>query len=143
MDPEPGEDVDDRQLKGEGRQNASREILEKLSADISRRWLGGYEGLEIMPGIVGTTVLGISVAEMVLSTVVRMSVLYAWKGPGPWMAAALWGTAFQVVIMPCRWALEWGQTQGEAIAQAMEDKVGGANLPLDGGGTGTANHGRN
>ncbi len=143
MVPEPGEDVDDRQLKGEGRQNSSREILEKLSADISRRWLGGYEGLEIVPGIVGTAVLGISVAEMVLSTVVRMSVLYAWKGPGPWMAAALWGTAFQVVIMPCRWALEWGQNQGEAIAQAMEDKVGGANLPLNGGGTGATNSGRN
>jgi hypothetical protein len=27
--------------------------------------------------------------------------------------------------------------------QAMEAKVGGANLPLDGGGTGTTNNGRN
>jgi len=143
IDPEPEEDVDDRQLKGEGRQNSSREILEKLSADISRRWLGGYEGLEIVPGIVGTVMLGVSAAEMVLSTVVRMSVLYAWKGPGPWMAAALWSTAFQVVVMPCRWALEWGQDQGEAIAQAMEDKVGGANLPLDGGGTSTIDSERN
>jgi hypothetical protein len=143
IDPEPEEDVDDRQLKCEGRQNSSREILEKLSADISRQWLGGYEGLESVPGIVSTAVLGVSAAEMVLSTVVRMSVLYAWKGPGPWMAAALWSTAFQVVIMPCRWALEWGQNQGEAIARAMEDKVGGANLPLDGGGTGATNSGRN
>jgi hypothetical protein len=143
MDLEPEEDMDDRQLKGEGRQNSSREILEKLSADISMRWLGGYEGLEIVPGIVGTVMLGVSATEMVLSTVVRMSVLYAWKGPGPWMAAALWSTAFQVVIMPCRWALEWGQDQGEAIAQAMEDKVGGANLPLDGGGTSTVDSERN
>ena len=143
MDPEPEEDVDDRQLKGVGRHNPSRETLEKLSADISRRWLGGYEDLEILPGIVGTAVLGVSAAEMMLSTIVRMSVLYAWKGPGPWMAAALWSTAFQVVIMPCRWALEWGQDQGEAIAQAMEANVGGANLPLDGGGTSTINNGRN
>jgi hypothetical protein len=135
--------VDDRQLEGEGRQNSSREVLEKLSADISRRWLEGYEGLEIVPGIVGTAVLGVSAAEMMLSTVVRMSVLYAWKGPGPWMAAALWSTAFQVVIMPCRWALEWGQDQGEMIAQAMEDKVGGVNLPLDGGGTSTIDSERN
>ncbi len=135
--------MDDRQLKGEGCQNSSREILEKLSADISRRWLGGYEGLEIVPGIVGAVMLGVSAAEMVLSTVLRMSVLYAWKGPGPWMAAALWSTAFQVVIMPCRWALEWGQDQGEAIGQAMEDKVGGANLLLDGGGTSTINSGGN
>ena len=135
--------MDDHQLKGEGRRSPSREVLEKLSADISRRWLRGYEGLEIFPGIVGTAVLGVSAAEMMLGTVVRMSVLYAWKGPGPWMAAALWSTAFQVVIMPCRWALEWGQDQGEAIAQAMEAKVGGANLPLDGGGTSTLNSERN
>ncbi len=136
--------MDDRQLKGEGRHNPSREALEKLSADISRRWLGGYEGLEILPGIVGTAVLGVSAAEIRLGTVVRMSILYAWKGPGPWIAAALWSTAFQVVIMPYRWALEWGQGQGEAIAQAMEAKVGGANLPLDGGGTSTINaSGRN
>ena len=143
IDPEPEGDMDDRRLEGEGRQNFSREVLEKLSADISRRWLEGYEGLEIVPGIVGTAVLGVSAAEMMLSTVVRMSVLCAWKGPGPWMAAALWSTAFQVVIMPCRWALEWGQDQGEMIARAMEDKVGGANLPLDGGGTSTFDKGRN
>ena len=45
--------------------------------------------------------------------------------------------------MPCRWALEWGQDQGEMIARAMEDKVGGANLPLDGGGTSTSDKERN
>jgi hypothetical protein len=143
MDPDPEEGMDDQQLEGEGRRSPSREALEKLSADISRRWLGGYEGLEILPGIVGTAMLGVSAAEMVLGTVVRMSVLYAWKGPGPWMMAALWSTAFQVIIMPYRWALEWGQDQGEAIARAMEDKVGGANLPLDGGGTSTINNERN
>jgi hypothetical protein len=55
------------------------------------------------------------------------------------MAAALWSTAFQVVIMPGRWALEKGRNQGEMIAQAMEAKVGGANLPMDGGGTGSNN----
>jgi hypothetical protein len=116
--------------------------LERLSVDVSKRWLGSYEGFEVVPGIIGTAMLGISAAEMMLSTVVRMSVLYAWKGPGPWMATALWSTTFQVAIMPCRWALEWGQNQGEAIAQAIEDKVGGANLPLDGGGTGTIDSGR-
>ncbi len=108
-----------------------------------KRWLGGYEGLEVVPGIVGTAMLGISIIEMTLSTIVRMSALYAWKGPGPWMAAALWSTAFQVVVMPYRWALEWGQNQGEAIAQTMESRVGGANLPLDGGGTSTTDQERN
>ena len=137
MEPESEEDVEDRHLEGRRHRNLSCETLERLSLDISKRWLGGYEGLEVVPGIVGTAMLGVSAIEMVLSTVVRMSVLYAWKGPGPWMAAALWSTAFQVAIMPCRWALEWGQNQGEVIAQAMEDKVGGANLPLDGGGTST------
>ncbi len=135
--------MDGRQLKTEGRQDFSYEVLERLSMDVSERWLGGYEGLGIVPGILGTAMLGVSAVKMVLSTVVRMSVLYAWKGPGPWMAAALWSTAFQVVIMPCRWALEWGQNQGEAIAQAMEDRVGGVNLPLDGGGTSTTDRERN
>ena len=63
-------------------------MLEELSANISRRWLGGYVGLETLPGIVGTAMLGVSVAEMMLSTAVRLSVLYAWKG-GPWMAEPL------------------------------------------------------
>ena len=135
--------MDDQQLNTERRQDFSKEVLERLSMDVSERWLGGYESLGVVPGILGTAMLGVSAVEMVLSAVVRMSVLYAWKGPGPWMAAALWSTAFQVVIMPYRWALEWGRDQGEAIARAMEDKVGGANLPLDGGGTSTTDKERN
>jgi hypothetical protein len=83
--------------------------------------------------------MGVSAAEMVVSTAVRMSILYAWRGPGPWMAAALWGTAFQMITMPGRWALEWGPDQGEIISQAMEARVGGANLPIDGGGTSSDN----
>ena len=131
--------MEDYQQRGKGRNKPAHEVLEELSADISRRWLGGYVGLEALPGIVGTAMLGVSAAEMMLGAAVRMYVLYAWKGPGPWMAAALWSTAFQVVIMPGRWALEWGRDQGEVIAQAMEAKVGGANLPIDGGGTGSIN----
>ncbi len=115
-------------------------MLEKVAADVSRYWLGSCASLESLPGIIGTAMLGISAAEMVLSTAVRMSVLYAWKGSGPWMATAVWGTAFQVTIMPGRWALEWGQSQGEVIARAMEVKVGGASLPVDGGGTGPNNN---
>ncbi len=129
-------------MKGEERRNLSREALEKLSMDVSKQWLGDYEGLEVIPGIIGTAMLGVSAVEMTLSTIVRMSALYAWKGPGLWMAAALWSTAFQVVVLPYRWALEWGQNQGEAIARTMEDRVGGANLPLDGGGTSPTGNGR-
>jgi ribulose kinase len=114
-------------------------VLEELATEISRRWLGVYAGLEALPGIIGTAMLGISTAEMVLSTAARMTVLYAWKGPGPWMAAAIWGTAFQVAIMPGRWALEWGQSQGGVIARAMEVRAGGANLPIEGEGTGSNN----
>jgi len=138
-DPDPEEEVGDHQQGSNGYNKPAHEVLEELSANISRHWLGGYVGLETLPGIVGTAMLGVSVAEMMLGTAVRLSVLYAWKGPGPWMAAALWSTAFQVVIMPGRWALEWGRDQGEVIAQAMEAKVGGANLPIDGGGTGSIN----
>jgi hypothetical protein len=138
-DPDSEEDVGVDQQRGGGHDKPVHEVLEELSADISRRWLGGYEGLETLPGIVGTAILVVSAAEMMLGTAVRISVLYAWKGPGPWMAAALWSTAFQVVIMPGRWALEWGRDQGEVIAQAMEANVGGANLPIDGGGTGSIN----
>ena len=98
--------MEDHQQRENEHNKPAHEVLEELATDISRRWLGGCVGLETLPGIVGTVMLGISAAEMMLSTAVRMSVLYAWKGPGPWMAAAIWGTAFQVVIMPGRWALE-------------------------------------
>jgi hypothetical protein len=135
--PDLEKEADDNQQEKNEHKELTHEGLEKLAADISRHWLGSYAGLESLPGIIGTAVLGVNAMEMVLSTFVRMSVLYAWKGPGLWMAAAVWGTAFQMIIMPGRWALEWGKSQGEVIARAMEAKVGGANLPIDGGGTGS------
>jgi hypothetical protein len=130
--PDLEEETNGNQQEEDGCDDPPHEVLEKIAVDIGRHWLGSYAALESLPGIVGTAVLGISAAEMVLSMAVRMSVLYAWKGPGPWMEAAAWGTAFQVIIMPGMWALEWGQSQGEVIARAMEAKVGGANLPIDG-----------
>jgi hypothetical protein len=139
VNPDLEKEADGSQQEENEHTKPTHKVLEKVAGDISGYWLGSYAGLESLPGIIGTAMLGISAAEMVLSTAVRMSVLYAWKGPGPWMAAAVWGTAFQVIIMPGRWALEWGQSQGEVIARAMEAKVGGANLPIDGGGTGSNN----
>ncbi len=105
---EPGleKEADDKKQKENEHNEPTHEVLEKLAAGISGHWLGSYAGLESLPGIIGTAMLGVSAAEMVLSTVVRMSVLYARKGLGPWMAAAVWGTAFQMIIMPGRWALE-------------------------------------
>ncbi len=138
--PAPEKEAGENQEREDERKELTHEVLERLAADISRHWLGSYAGLESLPGIVGTAILGVSAVEMVLSTAVRMSVLYAWKGPGPWMAAAVWGTAFQMITMPGRWALEWGRSQGEMISRAMEAKVGGANLPIDGGGTGSNNN---
>ncbi len=35
--------------------------------------------------------------------------------------------------------LEWGEAQGKAVSQAVEARVGGANLPIDGGGTASNN----
>jgi hypothetical protein len=93
-------ETEDYQQKEGEHDKPTHAVLEELATDISRCWLGVCASLEAIPGIIGTAMLGISTAEMVLSTAVRMSVLYAWKGPGPWMAAAVWGTAFQVIIMP-------------------------------------------
>jgi len=137
--PDLEKETEDYQQEENEHNEPTHEVLEELAADISRYWLGSYAGLESLPGIIGTAMLGVSTAEMVLSTAVRMSVLYAWKGPGLWMAAAMWSTAFQVIIMPGRWAIEWGQSQGEVISRTMEAKVGGANLHIDGGGTGSIN----
>jgi hypothetical protein len=118
---------------------AAQETLEALAAGISGHWMGGYENLGSVPGIIGTAVMSVSVVEMVTSTIVRMTVLYTQRGPGLWMMAAFWGTAFQIIVMPSRWALEWGQAQGKTVSQAMEERVGGANLPVDGGGTASVN----
>jgi hypothetical protein len=98
----------------------AQETLEAHPAGISNHWMGGYENLGSVPGIVGTAVMGVSVLEMVASTAVRMSVLYTRRGPGLWMMAAFWGTAFQIIIMSSRWALEWGQAQGKAVSQTIE-----------------------
>ncbi len=136
---DPGEEASKARPEEDQGGTLTQEALETLAANISRHWLGGYAGLESLPGIIGTAMMGVSAAELVISTAVRMSVLYAWKGPGLWMIAAVWGTAFQMITMPGRWALEWGRVQGEAISQTLEAKIGGANLPIDGGGTGSRN----
>jgi hypothetical protein len=111
---DPGERTDETRLEGSRGRDVAQETMEALAADISRHWLGGYASLELLPGVICTAVMGVSTVEMVASTVVRMSVLYTWRGPGLWMMAAVWGTAFQIITMPSRWALEWGQAQGEA-----------------------------
>jgi hypothetical protein len=135
VEPDPGERTDEARPEGSQVGDVAQETLEALATGISSHWMGGYESLESLPGVIGTAVMGVSAVEMVASTVVRMSVLYTWRGPGLWMMAAVWGTAFQIITMPSRWALEWGQAQGEAVSQAIEARVGVANLPIDGGGT--------
>jgi hypothetical protein len=99
-EPDLRKEADDDRQKEDEYEELTREVMEKLAANISKHWLGSYAGLESLPGIISTAMLGVSAMEMVLSTIVRASVLYAWKGPGPWMAAAVWGTAFQMIIMP-------------------------------------------
>ncbi len=137
LDPE-GEAGEAQPETDRGRE-AAQETLEALAASISGHWMGGYENLGSVPGIIGTAVMSVSIMEMVTSTIVRMAVLYTKRGPGLWMMAAFWGTAFQIIVMPSRWALEWGQAQGKTASQAIEARVGGANLPADGGGTASIN----
>ncbi len=131
---DPEGEASETQQKRDGGKDTTHEVQERLAADISRHWLGNYTGLKALPGIIGTVMMGVSAAEKVISTAIRMSVLYAWKGPGPWMAAAVWGTAFQMVTMPGRWALEWGRSQGEVVSRAVEARVGGASLLIEGEG---------
>ncbi len=139
MELDSGGEADEARPETDRDREVAQETLEALAAGISSHWMGGYENLGPVPGIIGTAVMGVRVIEMVTSTVVRMLVLYTRRGPGLWMMAAFWGTAFQIIIMPSRWALEWGQAQGKAVSQAIEARVGGANLPVDGGGTASSN----
>jgi hypothetical protein len=83
--------------------------------------------------------MGVSIVEMVTNTIIRMVVLHTRKGPGLWMMTAFWGMAFQIIIMPIRWAFEWGQAQGKTVSRALEARVGGTNLPADRGGTASNN----
>jgi hypothetical protein len=139
VEPDPVGGAGEAQPETDRGREATQEMLEALAAGISGHWMGDYGDLGSVPGIIGTAVLSVSVMEMVTSTIVRMAVLYTQKGPGLWMMAAFWGTAFQIIIMPSRWALEWGQAQGKTVSQALEPRVGGANLPADGGGTASIN----
>ncbi len=82
---DPGERADETRVEGSQGSDVAQETLEALAADISRHWLGGYAGLESLSGVIGTAVMGVSAVEMVASTGVRMSILYAWRGPGLWM----------------------------------------------------------
>jgi hypothetical protein len=103
---DPGGEADETGPETDRGREVAQETLEALAASISSHWMGGYKNLGSMPGIIGTAVMGVSIIEMVANTVVRMSVLYIRRGPRLWMMAAFWGTAFQIFIMPSRWALE-------------------------------------
>jgi hypothetical protein len=107
--------TDEVQSRADRGRKVTQETLDALAAGISNHWGGGYGDLGSVPAVVGTAVMGVSIMEMVTRTIIRMTVLYAQKGPGLWMMAAFWGTAFQIIIMPSRWALEWGQAQGKAV----------------------------
>jgi hypothetical protein len=61
--PDLEREADDNQRKEDERNKRTREVLEKLAADISRHWLGNYAGLESLPGIIGTAMLGVSSAK--------------------------------------------------------------------------------
>ncbi len=106
MEFDPGEEAVEARPEENSGGKIAQETLETLAAGISNHWMGGYESLESLPGVIGTAIMGVSAMEMVTSTVIRMSFLYTWKGPGLWMMAAFWGTAFQVITKPSRWALE-------------------------------------
>jgi hypothetical protein len=82
------------------RRKIPQEGLDVLAASIGNHWVEGYGNLGSVPALIGAEVMGVSVTEMVANTIARMMVLYKQKGPGIWMMAAFWGTAFQIAIMP-------------------------------------------
>ncbi len=65
-EPDPGEKTSETQTEGDGGRGPTHEALKRLAANISRLWLGNYAGLEALPGIVGTAMMGVSAAEMVM-----------------------------------------------------------------------------
>jgi hypothetical protein len=136
---DPGEEATEARPESDGERKLPQEALDVLVRGISDRWVEGYGTLGSASAMVGAAMMGVSAMEIVASTITRMTVLYAQKGPGMWMMAALWGTAFQVAIMPTRWALEWGEAQGKAVSRRILSRVGEANLPADGGGAATLN----
>ncbi len=58
----------------EGRE-APQETLDALATGIGNHWIEGYGNLGSVPAVVGTAVMGVSIMEMVASTIVRMMVL--------------------------------------------------------------------
>ncbi len=76
-----GETDEVRSGADEGRK-VPKETLDALAAGISNHWIEGYGNLGSVPAVVGAAMMGISVMEMVTSTIARMMVLYAHKGPG-------------------------------------------------------------
>jgi hypothetical protein len=129
----PEEEANEAQPESDEEGKLPQEILDALVRGIRDRWMEGYGNLGSTTAVVGAAMMGASAMEMGASTITRMAVLYAQKGPGIWIMAALWGTAFQIAIMPTRWALEWGEMQGKAVSRRILARVGGANLPADGG----------
>ncbi len=135
----PEEEANEAQPESDEEGKLPQETLDALVRGIRDRWMEGYGNLGSTTAVVGVAMMGASAMEMVASTITRMAVLYAQKGPGIWMMATLWGTAFQIAIMPTRWALEWGEMQGKAVSRRILVRVGGANLPADGGQAATLN----
>ncbi len=67
---DPGEGVDEARPEMNQGGDIAQETLEALAAGVSSHWMGGYESLESVPGVIGTAVMGVSAVEMVTSTVV-------------------------------------------------------------------------
>ncbi len=136
---DPEEEANKAQPESDEEGKLPQETLDALVRGIRDRWMEGYGNLGSATAVVCAAMMGASAMEMVASTITRMAVLYAQEVPGIWMMTALWGTAFQIAIMPTRWALEWGEMKGKVVSRRILARVGGANLPADGGRAATLN----
>jgi hypothetical protein len=89
MGSDPEEAASEAQPESDEEGKLPQETLDALVRGISDRWMEGYGNLGSATVVVGAAMMGVSVMEMVTSTITRMAVLYAQKGPGIWMMATL------------------------------------------------------
>ncbi len=61
--------------------------------------------------------------RLMVTILIRIIVIVRCKGCGIWVMTALWGTLFQLAILPFRWMDAAMEEVGERVGQMMENEV--------------------
>jgi hypothetical protein len=70
-----------------------------------------------------TLVFVVGLVRIVVTLLVRTIVLVRAKGCGVWVLSGLWGTAYQLVITPIRWADATAEHMAREVEQVMTDEA--------------------